>query len=101
VVNCYYQRDIRNWLGVARGRERRSPRMIDAQKVGERARGYRLAKGLKREEVAVLARVSVSTVDNLEQGRALPRIETVERVADVLGVTVSDLLAALLQPTAA
>ena len=75
--------------------------MVDAQAVAQRARSKRRERGLKREELAVLAKVSVSTVDNLEQGRALPRIETLDRIAHVLGVSILKLLADPKRPLAA
>ena len=68
--------------------------MVDRTRVAERARERRRAIGLRREDVAVRAGVSSTTVDNLEQGKRLPRIETLDRIAEVLGVPLADLLAA-------
>lgn len=75
--------------------------MVDVKVVAQRVRDGREEKKLRREDVASQAKVSKTTVDSLEQGRRLPRIETLDRIAEVLGVSVSDLLAAARQLQAA
>lgn len=77
--------------------------MIDPRRLGEAFKRARQERGLRREDVAAMARVSQSTVDNLEQGRAIPRVETLEKLGAVVGLSVVELLreAALFQPAVA
>jgi putative transcriptional regulator len=48
----------------------------------------RKAHGLSREQLAVQAGVSYSTIANLEAGRYTPRLDLALRLARILGVTV-------------
>lgn len=75
--------------------------MVDMKVVARKTRELRTEGKLRREDIAVKAKVSMSTVELLEQGRRLPRIETLDRIAGVLGVSVSELLAVSRLPVAA
>jgi len=75
--------------------------MVDVKIVAQRVRAGREGRQLRREDVASRAKVSITTVNNLEQGRWLPRIETLDRIASVLGVSVAELLEGELLPMAA
>lgn len=66
--------------------------MLDPSRVARRVRTLREAAGKNRETLAVNAGVSKSTIDNLEQGKALPKIETLDRIAEALGVPLTSLL---------
>ena len=62
-------------------------------------RRLRVAAGLSQAELAEAASVTKSTVAAIEQGRANPRLDTLEAIARALGVDVVDLLAAGDAPT--
>ncbi|CAH0496428.1 helix-turn-helix domain-containing protein [Novosphingobium sp. CECT 9465] len=49
-------------------------------------RKLRLAKGLSQEEVAHLAGLDRNYVGNLEREQNSPTVDTLERIAEVLGV---------------
>jgi transcriptional regulator with XRE-family HTH domain len=57
-----------------------------------RLRDARKGSGLSRERAAVAAGLSASTVFRYEEGTAQPRVDIAARLADVLGVTLADLL---------
>src|SRR5215207_8719356 len=57
----------------------------------ERIRQLRKAKGLSQAKLAVMADMDPATLNRLEQGKGNPNIRTLERVAEALGVEVSDL----------
>lgn len=58
----------------------------------ENLRRAREAANLSREVLAVRAGVSSSTVARIELGGYLPRLGTLSRIAEVLNISVSDLL---------
>ena len=53
----------------------------------------RRAKPMTQAALAKALGVTTATVGNWESGRSTPPLKTLEAIADVLGVTVSDLLA--------
>jgi transcriptional regulator with XRE-family HTH domain len=57
-----------------------------------RLRDARQGAGLSRERAAVAAGLSASTVFRYEEGATVPDVDTASRLADVLGVTLADLL---------
>ena len=59
--------------------------------IAERLRAYRLGKGLSTDEVALRLGLSRAAIYRLEKG-GLIKIETLERVADLLGVSLASLL---------
>lgn len=56
-----------------------------------RLRDVRLAKGMSLARLAEKAGVSKLTIVNLEAGRTTPRVETLQRLADALGVSPEEL----------
>lgn len=52
---------------------------------------WRVYKGLSQQELASLINVSQPAVAQMEKPGAKPRIKTLEKVADALGVTVEQL----------
>jgi HTH-type transcriptional regulator, competence development regulator len=57
-----------------------------------RIREERIKAGLTQQELAHLAGISIRTMQNLETNGRDPRVGTVRRVADALGVPFSLLL---------
>lgn len=62
-------------------------------RIGENIRKYRLERKLSQEKLARLADLSFPTIAKIESGETSdPRIETVKKIADVLGVSIDDLM---------
>ncbi|GAB4015014.1 hypothetical protein GCM10028808_39170 [Spirosoma migulaei] len=57
------------------------------QRVGQRIREARKAKGLTQKELADKIGLSVGTVNQYEVGKQNLTIETIQKVADTLGVS--------------
>ncbi len=55
-------------------------------------RRLRVAAGISQAELAAAAAVTKSTVAAIEQGRANPRLDTLEAIARALGIEVAELL---------
>ena len=62
------------------------------QLVPSRMREARLRRMLTQAELARLAGTTEATVNRLENGLQKPRISTVRRIAEVLGVPAEDLI---------
>ena len=60
-----------------------------AQKVGKRVRIIRRQKKLTQEEVASRAGIHVTTLGRIERGESNPPLQTLNRIAKVLGTTIS------------
>jgi transcriptional regulator with XRE-family HTH domain len=60
--------------------------------VVEKMRKIREKQGLSQQELADRAGVVKSTIYEAEVGRRIPRIQTLEKLADALGVEIVDLL---------
>jgi transcriptional regulator with XRE-family HTH domain len=58
----------------------------------ESLRQIREERGLSQRELAARAGVVKSTIYEAEAGRHIPRIQTLEKLADALGVSIVDLL---------
>lgn len=65
-------------------RDNLSPEEIGITRVTGRRGGGRRAKGLRREEVAALAGISVDWYTLIEQGHARPSVQVLEQLADTL-----------------
>jgi transcriptional regulator with XRE-family HTH domain len=59
--------------------------------IGDRLKAYRLASGLRAEDIAERLGVSRAAVYRIEAGEVV-KIETIERLADVLGTSMASLL---------
>jgi transcriptional regulator with XRE-family HTH domain len=66
---------------------------MDAMKTGELIAQVRKEKGLTQRELAEKVYVSVQAVSKWELGKNFPDLSLMEPLADVLGLTVSELLA--------
>jgi transcriptional regulator with XRE-family HTH domain len=60
-------------------------------KFGRRLRQLRRYRDLTQEQFAEVADISVDFVSNIERGVSAPSFETLERLAEALGVAVADL----------
>lgn len=69
--------------------------------IAQRIKALREERGWDQEEMAYRSKLASSTISKLECGRHKPRLDTLEAIAEVLGVSVADLLAARLRPAAA
>lgn len=65
---------------------------IDFEKLGNRVRFYRKAANMLQRELADAVAVSEKHITHIENGMKKPSLELIARIADVLGVTLSDLL---------
>jgi transcriptional regulator with XRE-family HTH domain len=64
--------------------------MLD--RLGERLRGQRQARGLSLADLATASGVSASMISEVERGAKIPTVLVLARLATALGVTVSRLL---------
>lgn len=66
--------------------------------LGTRIKNLREAKGLTQEVLSELSGVSTNFISATERGASIPSIKTCAKIANGLGVTLSDLLAVDLPP---
>lgn len=59
--------------------------------IGENIRSFRRAKGLTQYDLGKLCGMADSQIGTYERGEIIPRLETLKRIADGLGVKVEDL----------
>jgi transcriptional regulator with XRE-family HTH domain len=64
---------------------------FDFEAIGERLRAYRMAKGLRAEQIAERLEISRAAVYHLERGEIV-KIETLEKLSSLLEVTLANLL---------
>lgn len=64
-----------------------------AARLGQNIMRGRKALGLTQEQVAGELKVEPETISRFERGATLPSIPTLERIADILGTTMGELLA--------
>jgi XRE family transcriptional regulator, regulator of sulfur utilization len=67
--------------------------MIELTELGARVQALRRDRGLTLQELAGAAAVSASMLSSVERGRKAPTIVVLARVADGLGVPLSELIA--------
>ena len=61
--------------------------------IGKNIRRFRQEKGISQDRVSKLADLSLNTIVNIESGGNLnPTIETLNKIANALGVKVDDLI---------
>jgi transcriptional regulator with XRE-family HTH domain len=66
----------------------------------ERLRSVRLSRGITQAELSRIGSITASYLSRLEAGKVAPGIDMVERLAQVLGVSPSDLLPSTPPPDA-
>lgn len=62
------------------------------QAIGDQIRAARLHANLTQEQVALRAGIRIATYGDVEQGHSSPRLDTLIRIADAIGVPLSDLM---------
>ena len=67
---------------------------VDYQQIGLRLKAHRLGAGLSPEEAADRLGVSRAALYNYERGSTPIKVETLERMAEILGVSLPSLLGA-------
>jgi len=65
---------------------------IDRQGLGENVRRLRQARGLTQSGLAGVASVSLPALRNIESGKVVPKLDTLQLIADALGTSVLQLL---------
>lgn len=70
------------------------PERVDArrQAIADRMRAARQRAGLTQETVALRAEIRIATYSRIENGRSYPRLDTLIRIADAIGVPLRDLV---------
>ena len=66
--------------------------MIDYIVIGTRIRQYRIECGITQEDLALQVNTSAPYISNIERGTKKPSLEKLSEIADVLHVTVNDLI---------
>lgn len=62
------------------------------KKLGERIRKLRKRAGLSQEELAVKAKLDLTSVSEIESGLRNPSVKTIHKIALVLKIPISNLL---------
>lgn len=60
--------------------------------IGEKIKSLRIKKGLTQKQLGDLCNMADSAIRRYELGNVNPKIETVRKIADALGVSINDLL---------
>ncbi|WP_228995168.1 helix-turn-helix domain-containing protein [Streptomyces sp. DH8] len=58
--------------------------------IADQIRAARIAAGYTQEATAIRAGVSLDTYNRIEQGHASPKLDTLIKIADAIGVELSD-----------
>ena len=66
--------------------------MIDYLELGKRIRYYRIKKGFTQEQLAFDIETSASYLSNIERAVKKPSLQKVAQIAEILGITVEDLI---------
>jgi transcriptional regulator with XRE-family HTH domain len=61
---------------------------VSKKKIGKSIKARRKALRVTQQQLAQLANVSVNTLYKIERGQANPTLETLDGIADVLGMEV-------------
>ena len=66
--------------------------MQSGKKLGENLRKLRLKKNMSRGDLAIALEVDRADISNVENGRMNPTLSTLEKIANALGISSSELL---------
>ena len=69
--------------------------MSVARQFGTNLAGQRQRAGISQEELGIRADVHRTEISQLERGLRVPRLDTIVKLRDVLGVRTDDLLAGI------
>jgi transcriptional regulator with XRE-family HTH domain len=78
-----------SWLAYGEGEEDAASELSFVASTGERLAAARQQSGLTRKDLGLAAQLTGQTVANIETGRMIPRVDTVEMLAGALGVSPS------------
>jgi transcriptional regulator with XRE-family HTH domain len=59
--------------------------------LGTNLRRARIEKGITQEDLAARCRMHPTAISKLERGESMPRADTLQKLADVLGTTIEAL----------
>lgn len=65
---------------------------INLSLLGKRIQTFRKVNGLSQFQLAELSQVSTVYISNIENGKTLPSLKSLSKIADALNVTFNDLL---------
>ncbi|GGE54193.1 putative HTH-type transcriptional regulator YazB [Pullulanibacillus camelliae] len=65
---------------------------MEAEEWGRRIRAFRKLKGYTQAQLAESLGISLSILGEIERGNRLPNETVIEQVAQVLGITVDELI---------
>lgn len=65
---------------------------INGQSLGENLRRLRRKRNLSQQKVAEKAKISVPTYRNIETGKSIPKLETLQMISDALGSSIMEML---------
>jgi len=68
---------------------------MEKNMIGKYLRDLRRRRGMSQQELALALGVSKQTISNWEVGRKIPRMKTVEKIANIFGVSRNSILAGL------
>lgn len=95
-LGCLSQIDARATIWVVPPRAERSIRhkhpTLAGNSFGDNLRAARESAGLSREQLGMMAGLNAATIYRLEAGDRQPRLPTILLLAEVLGLTGSDLI---------
>lgn len=66
--------------------------MASSKKLGENLRKWRLKKNMSQVNLATALGVDRAYISNIENGRMNPTLSTLEKIANALGISSSELL---------
>ena len=66
--------------------------MSSGKKLGENLRKWRLKKNMSQGDLATALSVDRAYISNIENGRMNPTLSTLEKIANALGISSSELL---------
>ncbi len=65
--------------------------MSETDELGARVRAWRVDRGLSQSEIERRAGLAHNAISRIETGEVAPRLATLERIADVLGISIEQL----------
>ncbi len=66
--------------------------MSSGKKLGENLRKWRIKKNMSQGDLANALNVDRAYISNIENGRMNPTLATLEKIANALGISTSELL---------